>query len=324
MTLTRKFVARAALSALLLAGAPAAAQVVLAPSGEQLSDPNAVLVEELVVVARDKGPPWWRVSDGDTTVYVLGAPDVLPKGQAWDAAVLQRRLQGAHTVILPFNNLGVGVLQAPGAAIAYLREKGPPLEARLPGGLRARFVAARERLGQPAKRYGWDSELVAAMVMVADYRDQARLTAADPGKTVARMAKAMKLKTVSKAYSAGRLIGAARRTPPALQRLCLEEVLASVEAGPEAIRAGGAAWAEGDPRAALAISRPYDRCVNAVPAGAQLSAQLKADTAKAIARALTQPGHAVAVVQMGPLLSEGGVLDRLRDQGFVVKTPGDA
>jgi hypothetical protein len=32
----------------------------------------------------------------------------------------------------------------------------------------------------------------------------------------------------------------------------------------------------------------------------------------------------VAVVQLRPLLSQGGVLDRLRAQGLEVKTPGDA
>jgi hypothetical protein len=29
------------------------------------------------------------------------------------------------------------------------------------------------------------------------------------------------------------------------------------------------------------------------------------------------------VVQLRPLLSQGGVLDRLRSQGFTVKTPGE-
>ena len=40
-----------------------------------LDDPEGAIVEELVVVARDRGPAWWRVSDDDTTVYILALPD---------------------------------------------------------------------------------------------------------------------------------------------------------------------------------------------------------------------------------------------------------
>lgn len=313
----------AALGAALFLAAPAAAQVPLTPAPGQLTDPNATVVEELVVLARDKGPPWWRVSDDDTTVYVLGAPDMMPKGLAWDQSVLQRRLDGANVVILPFNNMGVGLLGAPAAAISYARMKGKPIEERLPAPVRARFTAAREKLGQPAKRYAWDNELFAAVIMVSDLRDHERVTVADPGKTVERMAKAMKLKTVKKVYPLGGLFGEVRRTPAVVQRQCLNEVLEAVKAGAGDVRAAGEAWAEGDARAGLQVARPYDRCVNAVPAGRKLYADLKADTAEAIAQALKTPGHAVAVVHMGPLVSEGGVLDSLRERGFTVKTPGD-
>ena len=43
----------------------------------------------------------------------------------------------------------------------------------------------------------------------------------------------------------------------------------------------------------------------------------------AIEKALKIPGHAIAVVPLRPLLSQGGVLDRLRADGFDVKTPGE-
>ena len=49
------------------------------------NDPDSVLVEELVVVARDKGPAWWTVSNGVSTVYVLGAPSLAPKQPAVEA-----------------------------------------------------------------------------------------------------------------------------------------------------------------------------------------------------------------------------------------------
>jgi hypothetical protein len=58
-----------------------------------VDDVEANTVEELVVRGRLPGPAWWRVSDGDSTVYVLGIPDALPKGMAWNQAILNRRLR---------------------------------------------------------------------------------------------------------------------------------------------------------------------------------------------------------------------------------------
>jgi hypothetical protein len=65
-------------AALGLLSAPAAfAQQAVDASGPidlHKVDPEANLVEELVVNARLPGPAWWKVSDADTTVYVLGVP----------------------------------------------------------------------------------------------------------------------------------------------------------------------------------------------------------------------------------------------------------
>ncbi|MDP3854730.1 TraB/GumN family protein [Phenylobacterium sp.] len=305
----------------LLLAIPASAQV--APAPDPL-DPDAVLLEELVVTAIERGPAWWRVSDADTTVYVLGAPGVLPKGQAWDHITLERRLTGAHTVILPFNSIRVSLLSVPGLAIQWARLKGGPAENRMTGDIRRRFIAAREAAGQPAKRYSYKNELLVGLILVGDYRDSVKLTAADPGKTVARMAKARKIKTESRTLSLGPVLGQATRMGSAVQRACLEDALDEIEAGPAGARRAGAAWAEGDVRGALNQERGYERCLASVPGALNLDARFKAEQTAAIERALAKPGHAVAVVQLRPLLSQGGVLDRLRAKGFTVKTPGDA
>ncbi|WP_332764912.1 TraB/GumN family protein [Phenylobacterium sp.] len=315
------FAKAVAVGCLILALAvPASAQ---APAVPDPLDPDAVLLEELVVTAIDKGPAWWRVSDADTTVYVLGAPGVLPKGQAWDQAVLERRLNGAHTVILPFNSVSISLLSVPGLALQWVRLKGKPMEERLSGDIRRRFVAAREGAGQPAKRYAYKNELLVGLILVGDYRDSVKLTAADPGKTVARMAKARKIKTESRSLSLGPVLGQATRMGSAAQRACLEDALDEIEAGSAGARRAGAAWADGDVRGALNQERGYERCLASVPGALNLDARFKAEQVAAIERALAKPGHAVAVVQLRPLLSQGGVLDRLQAKGFEVKTPGE-
>ena len=312
---------RAAQIATMAAGLTLAAPGATQPAP---TDPDETLVEELVVTARDRGPAWWRVSDADTTVYVLGAPSSMVKGTPWDDAVVERRLNGANVVILPFNNVGVGVLGAPKLLIDLARLKAKaPIEAGLAPPLAARFVAAREAAGQPAKRYAFKNELAAGILLVADFRDRNHISAAEPAKSVARMAKARKLKTVSKVYPLGPILSSAIRTPAAAQRACLEDALDEVEAGSGAARRASEAWAEGDVRGALGGERGYEKCLASAPGAAAFDTRFKADEAAAIAQALKTPGHAVAVVQLRPLLAQGGVLDRLRAQGFTVKTPGE-
>lgn len=306
-----------------LAVSPAPAQVPLTPAQQDPNDPDGTLVEELVVTARLPGPAWWRVSNGESTVYVLGAPSVMPKSFSWDRSVLERRLKDANEVIMPFNSVRVGVLNAPGTLVRAAQIKGGPVENDLPEPLKSRFVSAREAAGEPAKRYGYKNELAAAITLVGDYRSKMRLTASDPAKTIGWIAQSMGVKIQKKSYDIGPLLGAAVRTPKAAQRACLLEALDEVEAGPQPVRAAAEAWAQGDVRGALNVERGYDRCMIAAPGAVKIDAQMKADQAAAIERALQKPGHAVAVVQLRPLLSQGGVLDRLRAKGYEVKTPGD-
>ena len=304
--------------------APAVAQVPLRPAGSLPDDPDGVLVEELVVTGRLPGPAWWTVSDADTTVYVLGSPSLAPKHMDWDRAVFERRLTGATQVIVPFQNVRVTVTGAVGAAYNFLRlRSGGAFEETLQGAERARFVAARTRLGQPAKHYPTRNALAAGLILDIDYRDHAGLTVSDPTKLIKLLATRMKVPVRQMSYDLGPLMGSILRTPEASARACLDEVLAQAEAGPGVTLAATRAWAQGDVRGALANERTYERCIAAVPGARTFDARTKADQVAEIERALKSPGHAIAVVQLRPLLAQGGVLDQLRSKGFKVGTPGE-
>jgi uncharacterized protein YbaP (TraB family) len=157
----KKPVAVFAFAAVVLAAVPASTQVALVPvppapqtaatqTAAAPPDPDATLVEELVVTGRLPGPAWWRVKKGDSVVYVLGSPSLAPERMQWDRGVFETRLKGANEVILPYRGLRVKVKGAPGAMIAYMRLKSStPFEETLPPDLRARFVAVREKIGQP-------------------------------------------------------------------------------------------------------------------------------------------------------------------------------
>ena len=186
------------------APAPVLAQVPLTPSAQLPAgavDPNETLVEELVVTARLPGPAWWRVSDGDSTVYVLGAPTVAPKRQQWDQLQFNRRLEGANAVILPFTGLKVKLAGAPGAAISYLRLKSSkPFEDSQDPAQRERFAAVRTKLGQPADHYKTNHPLAAALMLTDDYREKEGLTTADPTKLIKLLAQRSGVKIVQRSY----------------------------------------------------------------------------------------------------------------------------
>jgi uncharacterized protein YbaP (TraB family) len=315
--------------AAVLAAAPAApAQVPLIPvaptPAQAAADPDATLVEELVVTARLPGPAWWRVSRGENVVYVLGSPSLAPERMQWDRTIFEHRLQGANEVILPYRGLRVKVMGAPGAMFAYMKLKSSkPFEETLPPDLRARFVAVREKIGQPAKRYGTRNALAAGVLLAGDYREASDLTDSDPTKLIRYLAQQAGVKVEQKTYDVAPLLRGMVKTDRAGGMACLEEVLNEAEAGSAATRAAARSWAEGDVRAALSGERSYERCLNAAPGAIAFDTRAKADQAAAIAKALEKPGHSIALVQLRPLLSKGGVLDRLRAQGFEIKTPGD-
>lgn len=293
------------------------------PARAQPFDPDGVLLEELVVTARDLGPAFWTVRDADTVVYVLGTPSLAPKRMQWDQSVFMRRLRGANVVILPARGTRVRVLSAPKAAISYLKLKSStPYEARLSASDQARFVAAREALGQEAKHYPTRNSLAAGLIMFADYRERHSLTDSDPTKLIRLLATQNGVKVQARTYDIAPLLGALVKVPESAGRICLEAVLDQVAAGPARTLAATRAWAEGDVRGALGQERVYKSCLNAAPGAAAWDARTKADQAAQIAQALKTPGHAIAVVQLRPLLAQGGVLDRLRAQGFEVAAPG--
>lgn len=300
---------------------PARAQ---APEAQVPPDPDAALVEELVVVGRLPGPAWWRVSDADTTVYVLGVPSLAPKRMQWDRTIFEHRLEGANAVVLPFTNIRAKTTGILGAGFNLLRlRSGGPFEKHLDAATRARFVAVRERMGLEARHYPTSNPLAAGVQLASDYREGANLTTTDPAKLVELLARQKGVPVVEKTYDIGPLLGAIIRTSPQIGRVCFEEVLAQAEAGPGVTLQAARAWAEGDVPGALENERTYERCLTMIPGGRALDERMKADTAAAVVRQLERPGHAIVLVPLRPLLAQGGVLDRLRGQGFEVTTPGE-
>jgi len=315
-----KLVVWGGLAAVLAAG-PVAGQ---APS-PALADPEGNVVEELVVVARVVGPAWWRVSDDDTTVYILALPDsFLPRDLKWDQAGLNRRLKGSNALIGGGRSYKLGLRNIPLllSLRRSLRTKGT-MEDDLPEPLRTRFVALREGLGKDAKHYAGWGPMVAGFTLVNDARDGPRgRDAEDQVRAAARKlgVRERKLETrdaapLIKEFKTGLTMD--------IQTACLEAAMADVEAGQSVAQEAAKGWARGDVGAALKAPRGFEKCLLVISGGAEAWRQGVDAQADEIARALKAPGKAVAMVRLRPLIAKGGVIETLEGIGLEVDGPAE-
>jgi len=289
----------------------------------QLADPEANLVEEVVVKARLPGPAWWRVSDADSVVYIIGGPEgSLPPGMTWNSSVLERRLEGAHTFV-GGASIRVGLSGVP----ALLRLRGQlksktPLESTLPPELRDRFVAARTRLGQPASRYAGSTPLLAGDQLYDDSREAGKWRSIQ--KDIEAAAKRRKLKLTSTAHVDGTPFfrTVATSLTPQVHNGCLEAALDDVEA-PGRARRAAQGWADGDLRAALDHPRGFQACLLLMAGGEQIWKRVTRNQTQDVIAALEKPGHGVAVITLRRLMAEDGVLQQLRAAGYQVTGPAD-
>jgi uncharacterized protein YbaP (TraB family) len=299
------------------------------PIDLQRVDPQANLVEELVVNARLPGPAWWKVSDADTTVYVLGVPAVVPKDLEVDHSVLKRRLDGANVLIMgqeatinPMRIVGLVL----GGKRYFLSEQ--PMRQTLPPALRARYEA---RLAVMKKKPDDMDEVKPAFAgfVVANSQQGGNLSISlgDLTGKIRDMAKSKDLERRPRIqdlpdYSLIDAIKSLGSAPQPLQELCLDAGLRQAESGQGGVRVTAERWARGEVREVMATDRGFSRCLASTPGIARELRDGQTDAVRAIKAALGKPGKAVAVIELRSLLAEGGVLEQLRGQGFKVETPG--
>lgn len=309
----------ACLSALLLAAAaPAFAQE---RPGALPEDPGSVVVEELVVQAKEPGPAWWVVRDGDSTVYILGMPSGgVPAKSGWDRRYLDRRLKGANSLILADSvRINIGVASF-GEALRLFRSlrSDVPLETRLQEPLRSQFITARQKIGQPEKRYAKWKPFIAALTLMGDAAPKGWVEPRDEIIRAARKAKVRRIEPPAQDISdvARNVLG---KMDPALETTCLAAAVRTVErARPDAVARG---WAAGDVAAAISGPRDFEGCLLLLNGGARIWREITDAHTRMIADGLRTPGHSVALVNISMLVAEEGVIRKLEARGLAVTGP---
>lgn len=163
-------------------------------------------------------PPMWRVSDGDTTIYLLGSMHLLPPRTDWRDAAVERAIGKADTLVLESDPNAkddfAAIAKAPG-----LR----PLTERLGPERREALDQAIARTGQPADAFdGYKDWAAAVMLGTGDALD-AGATAKDGVDAVLWAAFASKHREALE--QPGAQVRALDILPPQLQHRMLDESL---------------------------------------------------------------------------------------------------
>ncbi len=302
---------------------PSAAPPPQAP-GEAEGD--SVVVAELVVNAPLLGPALWKVSRGDSEVFILGGLTPLPHVQTWDDGRLDRALAQSNVLLVPPSGR-IPVIEAAGFAVRALAVRQPlgrTLEGSLPPTLRDRFVAERTALGLGPKAYAHWKPAAAGFLLIGDFRRKTGLSNEKPASTVVHMADArhVRVKRVT-SYHLGELFTSLTRLGNDQQNACLADELDAIDFERAHAKSAAEAWSRGDAQAARAgNSGPIlDRCAALLSSYGAVLERGTADFTAAIEDELKHPGKAVAVIDLRYLLRANGVLDRLQADGATISVP---
>lgn len=298
----------------------------LAQTAAPADDPNAI-VEELVVTARYPGPAFWRVSDADSEVWIMGVPSRIPSNFVWDKTRTANILNGANGVILPSvatAKLGEVIKFTIKNLKNFDNEGSRTLEQVLP-----LSVANHYRQLPPAFRR--DDLLKSTFRPVfAGFALESRAIKAGGWTSaeadIVALAKKAGVKTRRAAETPALPLATALMTmPEANQAQCFDAFVTDVDNNIATIETISKAWANGQTAELLRQTRPSEisDClyrVNDIKNRGDVVLQTEINTIKS---ALNQPGKTVMIASVRPLVAQNGILARLKAEGFTVRTPAD-
>lgn len=246
-------------------------------------------------------PPLWRVSDGDTTVWLLGSIHLLPGNVRWRTPAVERAIAGADELVLE---------SAPGdhtdfAALA--RGDGlPPLRERVSPVLRPALTAAVARSGAAPASLDAQKSWAAATTLATGEALAAGATVGNGVESVLWGAFAGRRRAAF--YRAQDQVRQLDALPPDLQDRMLAAALDSRQAyGPTLD-----AWARGD-LAAL------DRTAECTPLAGRLIGQPNLAWSAWIAARMRRPGTVLVAVGVGHMAGPYALPAMLARRGLTVE-----
>jgi uncharacterized protein YbaP (TraB family) len=285
---------------------------------------------ETVTARAAPGPALWHVTKGDSEVWVLGMIGTLPKNVAWNSKPLAEVMTGSRALIVD-GRPDIDLLDISWFLIthccSFFRLDHGRLDDFLPEPTRVKLSAMRERVGGDARLYQGDEPFGAGMRLNGDFNRKYAddLRGDNPMPAVLKLARDRHVpqQPVSH-FDPIPMVKEAFKLTPQQQLPCLEASMQDIERRVPNARPMAEAWAVGDIRSVkehFAEPRMVDCLAAAVHAFGAIQQNRVPAFVAAIATALEKPGKTFAVVDLGPLLRKGGVLEQLEGRGFTIEGP---
>jgi hypothetical protein len=308
--------------------------VAVNPVGAQA--PDRPTIEEITVIGRYPGPPLWRVTSGERTLWIFGDLSPVPKGLDWDPRNAERVLERAGVVIgAPrvdagtFNPIRLFRLFRAARRLVRLPDD-TPLAEQMPADLHARYAALRARhlpdVEDEDEKY---RPALAALRLFGAALDDTGLTMdSNVGKKITRKmrrSRADEADIFIETEPETVLDELAKITPEA-ELACFASIMTSIETDLDGMKERANAWAIGDVEALKRFDYPDSQgnCLAmlfSVGGLADLRDTLYAAWLEEAERALATHETSFSVLPMRELVAADGLLAELAARGFVVTAP---
>lgn len=262
-------------------------------------------------------PAMWKVADSDTILYLFGTIHLLPEGQGWRTAAMDKALAGSDELVLEVANIDDMMASAQAMAKLGLAPGLPPIAERIPEGKRAAmrsmiaesgypeavldrletWAAALALLGVTFKRLGLDPSLGIERQIGTPFRASGR--------------------TVTGLETVEEQLGYLDTLSEDAQRALLLSVVEDSAETRAQFSEMLAAWASGDLKG---IARTFDDETQMSPElKSALMSRRNAAWAEWLAKRMERPGTAFVAVGAGHLVGEESVQAMLAKKGLKAK-----
>jgi hypothetical protein len=298
-------------------------------------EPPEGLDDELVVVGRYPGPPLWRVSNGANDLWIFGTLDTIPKKMTWDSANVERVIGDAEALLLPPGASArppnpfklIGIYRQ--ARRLSRNDEDALLADVVPPDLYVRYTVLRDEYLPKERDLERQRPAIVAFRLYAEALDATGLTyGGDVQKAIERIARRAHVERVDTEIKVGvpdLLDGAAELSGEA-EIECFGTILSSIESDLPARAARALAWASGDIAALSGLDFPDIRgdCLSFAASSAGLRKMLEDSSNQwlmAAEQALAVNQSTFATLDIRDLVSDDGLLARLRERGYEVREP---
>jgi len=288
-------------------------------------------IDEIVVNGERTGPGLWHIHGPKGETWILGTVSPLPRGITWRSAQVEQILGGANLVLVskPFE---IGIIRELWLFITQrdllMVPGGRSLRDVMSPDLYARFARLRSLYSNDPDKWSRYRPIIATAFLEQAALHQVGLSARlNVGNEVRALARKHDVGVEElKIAGVGDFLEALKTMSPTTENKCVGAALGTIETGLPRLVSRASAWVTGDiPRIqSLPESAEVDACLAALDGdtrAADLLARIRSTWVAAIEDHLRRGEVTLAVVNMDLLLQPGGLLERLRGDGYSVDAP---